>query len=98
MPICAGNRKIVQIKVNSESKDDALHLHLVDDTSVEPTDKFGKMPASKTKDHKTLVKARFNENAASYQIDFMEPLQVHRGISIIESVNVEPGSLIAYTR
>jgi hypothetical protein len=99
VPLKAGKPNIVQIMAAVDDLTKEARLMLVDDLTVGPSDKWGKMPANKTKDHSVLCDLKgVAGESGMLQLNCPDTMKVRNGISIIHSENIQPGSIFVYVR
>ena len=85
MPIRAGKNEIVHITANAYSDTDDMYIRLVDDISLEPTDRWGKLPAEKTRIQRQITTTDNQIDKLTYDLYGL----TQQEIKIIEEANDE---------
>lgn len=97
MPVKAGKFEICGFSCAAEDTSVAIEVVLVDDVTIQPTDKFGRLLES-TDNNKVVLMHRKGIATYGVQIDsfeFSQPMKTRYGLSI-RAENVLSGSLCVY--
>jgi hypothetical protein len=99
IPVKRGTFEICLIRATIKDTTRDARLILIDDLGIEPDDNNGRILASSSQQATRLCDEKTTGNTGSrLEVRLYEPIKVRRGLSVVNTTNLQAGSIFVFIK